>query len=248
MFTNLMSQNVIPSGPDAVAGPPGQEHPIRLIVLDGHGLFRASLARFLSLEPGLEVLGACGNSREALEIVLAHPVDLVLLDLDLGEERGIDFLSKAREAGYQGQFLIVASATDARDSALALKLGASGIFLKSDPPERLVQAIHRVAEGEVWIDRRVLCLLADRVAGQSEPVADRRFTGTLDGREQKVMMGILGGLSNRKIGENMGLSESSIKAIVQKLFARTGVKNRSQLVRVALEGYLGAPGLSRLHD
>ena len=129
MTPTAMPQNTTPAGAGAAAAPAGEDHPIRLVVLDGHGLFRASLARFLGMEPGIEVAGVCGNVKEALEILRAYSVSLVLLDLHLGEERGVDFLLQAREAGYQGDFLIVASATEIRDSALALKLGASGIFL-----------------------------------------------------------------------------------------------------------------------
>jgi DNA-binding NarL/FixJ family response regulator len=85
------------------------------------------------------------------------------------------------------------------------RVGASGIFLKSEPPDRLVQAIRLVRDGGIWV----------------------------------VLMGIVGGLSNRKIGENMGLLESSVKNFVQHLFSKAGVRTRSQLVRAALEGLLG---------
>ena len=145
------------------------------------------------------------------------------------------------------RIILVASSTEATNAALALKLGAAGIFLKSDQPGRLLQAIRTAAVGDIWIDRRVLKSLADRIADQSEPDA-RRFHGVSDTRQQKVLLGILGGLSNRRIGEDIGLSESSVKAVVQKLFARAGVKNRSQLVRAALDGSFASPELRRSSD
>ena len=110
------------------------ENPIRLVLLDDQALFRASLGRLLASEPGLEVVGECGNSAEALEILSASPVDVVLLDFDRATGDGDGFMSAACRNGYQGYFLIVAGATDARSSAMAIKLGASGIFLKSEPP------------------------------------------------------------------------------------------------------------------
>ena len=216
-----------------------EENQIRLLLLDEHGLFRASLGHFLASEPGFEVAGECGTSAEALELLKRSGVDLILLDFDLGSERGSEFISAARKAGYQGRFLIVAAAADARNSALALKLGASGIFLKSEALDRLVQAIRLVAKGDVWVDPKVIQLLADQLVERYPQLDDHRFDSPLEDRERKVLLGILGGLTNKKIGNNMGLSESSIKNLVQRLFVKAGVKTRSQLVRVALEGSLG---------
>jgi two-component system nitrate/nitrite response regulator NarL len=211
-----------------------EETRIRLVLLDDHVLFRASLARLLASEPDFEVTGECGTAAEALEMLKRAGAEIILLDLDLGSEHATVFISAARGAGYQGRFLIVTGSADAKNSALALKLGASGIFLKSETPARLLQAIRLVAQGDVWIDPKVIQLLVDRYS----QLQDHKFDGPLEERERKVLLGILGGLTNKKIGDNMGLSESSVKNLVQRLFTKAGVKTRSQLVRVALEGSL----------
>jgi DNA-binding NarL/FixJ family response regulator len=211
-----------------------EEHPIRLVLLDDHGLFRASLSRFLASEPGLEIAGECGTSAEAMEVINGSTVDMVLLDFDLGSERGNEFILTARQAGYRGQFLLIVSAADARSAAIALRLGASGIFLKCEAPERLVHAIRLVAEGELWVDAKVIKMLADQLIDGGQGSTDVQ-----EGRERDVLLGVLGGLTNKKIGANMGLSESSVKNIVQRLFGKAGVKTRSQLVRVAIEGSWG---------
>jgi DNA-binding NarL/FixJ family response regulator len=216
-----------------------EENRTRLVLLDDHGLFRASLSRFLASEPGFEIAGECGGSAEALEVLNSSTVDLVLLDFDLGQERGNEFISAARQAGYRGRFLLVAGAADARSAAIALKLGASGIFLKSEAPERLVHAIRLVANGEVWVDPRVIQMLAEQLIDRYPQFDDQGPSGVLEDRERNVLLGILGGLTNKKIGAKMGISESSVKNIVQRLFGKAGVKTRSQLVRVALEGSLG---------
>jgi len=217
---------------------PTHENRIRLVLLDGQALFRASLSRLLASDPGFEVVGEYGDSAEALQTLNDSPVDVVLLDFDRGTEDGDGFMSKARRNGYQGHFLIVAGAADAKSSATAIRLGASGIFLKSEPPDRLVQAIALVANGAVWLDQRIIRLLADQV-DRFPRLDDRGSANLLTDREQKVLLGILAGLTNKKIGENLGLSEGSVKTSVQQLFFRTGVRTRSQLVRTALEGSLG---------
>lgn len=219
---------------------PTHENRIRLVLLDDQALFRAGLGRLLASDPGLEVVGECGDCAETLEILRASLVDVVLLDFDHATSDGDGFMSAARRNGYQGRFLIVASAADARSSAIAIKLGASGIFLKSEPPHRLVQAITLVANGAVWLDQSTIRLLADQSVERFLQLDERGSASRLTDREQRVLLGILAGLSNKRIGENLGLSEGSVKASVQQLFYRSGVRTRSRLVRAVLEGSLGA--------
>jgi DNA-binding NarL/FixJ family response regulator len=222
-----------------------QDNPIRLVLLDEQELFRASLGRLLAARPGLEVVGECGASAEALNVIGAAPVDLVLLDFAHSTDGDDGFMPAARRNGYQGRFLIIAETADARKAAIAIRLGASGIFLKSEAPDRLVQAIAQVASGAVWLDHKVIRLLADQSMDGSLP-GGRRSANLLTDREQKVLLGILGGLTNKRIGENLGLTEGAVKSAVQQLFHRTGVRTRSQLVRAVLEGSLDtARGLTQ---
>jgi len=216
-----------------------QEPRTRLVLLDDHGLFRESLGRLLASEPDLEVAGECGSSAEALDVLKRSTVDVVLLEFHVGTEPAGDFISAARQAGYRGRFLIVAGSPDVRKSVFALKLGASGVFLKSETPGRLVHAIKLVGDGGIWIDQKIIQLLADQLTNSYSRLEDHGSIGPLKDRERNVLLGILGGLTNQKIGGTMGLSESSVKNIVQRLFRKAGVKTRSQLVRAALEGALG---------
>jgi DNA-binding NarL/FixJ family response regulator len=95
-----------------------------------------------------------------------------------------------------------------------------------------------VASGAVWVDKKIIQILVDQLIDRTLP--DRSSGNVLSEREEKVLLGILGGLTNRKIGDQIGLSESSVKSVVQQLFVRADVRTRSQLVRAALEGSLGA--------
>jgi DNA-binding NarL/FixJ family response regulator len=133
--------------------------------------------------------------------------------------------------------LIVAGTADVESSAMALRLGASGIFLKSEAPERLVQAIRLIATGAVWVDQKIIQLMADQCLKQ--PRRTDQESSALENREQNVLLGVLGGLKNRDIAQGMGITESSVKNVLQGLLSRTGVRTRSQLVRLALEGSLG---------
>jgi len=214
---------------------PDQDRRIRLVLLAGPGLFRPALACFLASHPEFEVVQECADPAEALEVIGRLPVDVVLLDFDLGAKPGEEFIAEARRRNFQGRFLILTGTPDVGRSTLILKLGASGLFLKSEAPERLREAIRMVAQGGAWIDGKVLQLIVDHLIDQ-RPTIDRRLGQRLDSQEQRVLAGIIGGLSNRKIASDTGVTENFIKNVVQRLFRKAGVKSRSQLVRVALSG------------
>jgi DNA-binding NarL/FixJ family response regulator len=208
---------------------------IRLLLVDDHILFRDGLSRLLALEPDLEVVAGCGTVAEALDMVGRHPVDIVLLDYDLGEDHGSHFLSSARRTGYTGKVLMVTAGMTAKESSTALHLGASGIFLKHNSPGTLAKAVRLIMSGEIWVDPKVIQLMADRVDQREE----ERVSPLLTEREQQVLRGIFEGLTNKEIGAQLGVSDGAVKATLQQLFQKTGVRTRSQLVRIALEGSLG---------
>jgi len=208
---------------------------IRLLLIDDHILFRDGLSRLLALEPDFDVVAGCGTTAEALAIVRRKPVDIVLLDYDLGEEQGSHFISSARAAGYTGKVLMVTAGMNAKESSSALHLGASGIFLKHNSPGTLARAVRLIMGGDIWVDPKVIQQMADRLdQREEEPVSS-----LLTEREQQVLRGIFEGLTNKEIGAQLGVSDGAVKATLQQLFQKTGVRTRSQLVRIALEGSLG---------
>jgi DNA-binding NarL/FixJ family response regulator len=207
---------------------------IRLVLLDDHLLFRESLARLLASEHDFELVAECTTPSEALESLRRSGVDVILVDIGIAKE----FIPCVRKARYQAKCLVMARDVDAAGSAMVLKHGASGIFLASDSSSRLMQAIRLVASGEAWIDQKVLQLLADRY-----PQHEAKWRGNFTERELTVLQGIVDGLSNKKIGNQIGVSESTVKAALQQLFKKAGVRTRSQLVRIALEG----PPVARSH-
>jgi len=211
---------------------------MRLLLIDDHVLFREGLSRLLGSEPDFEIAGSCGTLSEALEVVRQGPVDIVLLDADLGDERGSQFISAARRLGFAGKILMVTMGMSAKECSVALQLGASGIFMKHDSPGSLGKAIRLVAGGEVWVDQRVIQEMAAAVQGADDQVANKPLTE----REQDVLQGIFEGLTNKEIGARLGVTESAVKATLQQLFQKTGVRTRSQLVRIALERSLGKSG------
>ena len=204
---------------------------IGILLLDDHALFRAGLSRLLATESDFELIGQCTTSEEALGELARAEVDLVLLDFDLGDENGFAFIREARAAGYGGRILVVTAGMSDADSVRALGFGVCGIFLKTSPPAQLSDAIRRVMGGETWIDQRCIQALVQAVDHSADRERRRAFTE----REREVLKGVFEGLSNKEIAANLGITEGSVKSALQQLFIKTGVRTRSQLVRIALE-------------
>jgi DNA-binding NarL/FixJ family response regulator len=206
----------------------------QLLLLDDHSLFRVMLGRLLDTEPEFRVAAQCSSSSEALEVLSRNPIDLVLLDYDLGNrETGLQFIRRAREAAYTGRVFIVTAGMNDADYVRALGLGVCGIFLKHSSPELLTEAIHKVMAGETWIDQRCVQGLVKAVESEGRQSHGSQLTE----REREVLRGVFAGRSNKEIGAQLEISEASVKSALQQLFVKTGVRTRSQLVRVALEEY-----------
>src|SRR5579863_4956187 len=163
---------------------------IRLMLVHPRALFRTSLARLLATERDLGLVAECPDAPEALERLADTRPDIILFEFGMWR----DFISSARDAGYQGRFLAIAEEIDAAACVRALTEGVSGVVLGCDSPTRLVQAIHVVASGAAWVDQSVIQLLADRYPHHEDLRLD-----ALAEREQAVLRGILNGLTNRKI-------------------------------------------------
>jgi two-component system nitrate/nitrite response regulator NarL len=204
---------------------------INILLVDDHALFRESVARLLTSEPGFEVAAHCNSIDEALAVLLKAHVDIVLLDFDLGQRDGGEFMRLARRQGFSGKVLVVTAGVEKEQVAELVRNGISGIFMKHDSAALLIEGIRDVLAGKVWFERELLQEALGRVGSQESKA--ERFTE----RERRVLSYVFEGLVNKEIAERIGVSESAVKATLQQLFSKTGVRTRSQLVRIALEQY-----------
>jgi DNA-binding NarL/FixJ family response regulator len=212
------------------------EQEIRILLVDDHSLFRDSLSRLLQTEPGFRIVGSCATIAEALPLILSGQAedqpDIILLDYDLGEEQGTVALDEIRRHGFKGRVLMVTAGMSDAATVRVLESGSEGIFLKHSSPAQLVEAIRRLVAGEPWLDPRAMRSLIAGATGKSD---EQRSSQMLTSRERFVLQGVFEGLTNKEIAAQLEVSEGSIKAVMQQLFDKTGVRTRSQLVRIALE-------------
>ena len=206
---------------------------VRILLIDDHALFRESVARLLDAEPGFEVVGDCSSSAETLRILKSREVDMILLDLDLGTERGSDLLEKLRVESFTGKILLVTAGVNQSEVPNLIRKGISGIFMKHGSPALLVQGIREAMEGRAIFEQDML----RRSLETDEQPEVRQAADKLSERERQVLSFILEGLANKQIADRLQISESAVKASLQQLFAKTGVRTRSQLVRIALEQF-----------
>jgi two-component system, NarL family, nitrate/nitrite response regulator NarL len=205
---------------------------IRILLIDDHVLFRESLGRLIEADPRFRVVGQTGSVSDAIKIVSDETVDVALLDYDLGEESGIGFIEDVRLRKLPVKILMVTAGMGDRGTLSVLNGGALGILLKHSSPSQLVDAIHKVANGEVWLDGGAIRSL---IAGANERSTNSGSTRPLTPRQSEVLRSILDGLTNKEIAWKLKSSESSVKAVLQELFHKAGVRTRSQLVKVAIE-------------
>jgi two-component system, NarL family, nitrate/nitrite response regulator NarL len=207
---------------------------IRLLLIDDHTLFRESVARLLQAEPGFEVVAHCSSGTHALQIVeSSDEVDVVLLDLDLGRERGSDFLDRLRDTHFSGKVLLVTADVNHAEVPSLIRKGISGVFMKHDSPALLIQGIRETVDGKTLFGQDLL----RRAMEPAESSMASPSRSKLTERERQVLSFVFEGLANKQVADRLQISETAVKASLQQLFAKTGVRTRSQLVRVALEQY-----------
>jgi len=202
-----------------------------VLLVDDHACFGESVARALSAEGDLQV-SHCTTMATALEALEHQRIDVVLLDHDLGVERASQFLPVARQRGFSGRVLIVTAWVSDTEAKRLLRQGVAGIFSKDSSLDTLSESIRLVHAGETWLDRRYRNLSAED-ADEEPPSSGPRFNE----RQRMVLRFVLEGLSNKVIAAQLHISESYVKALIQSLFRKTGVRTRGQLVRVTLEHY-----------
>ena len=209
---------------------------IRVLMVDDHSLFRESLVRLLETSTFLRVVGHCATVADALYRLSASGADVVLLDYDLGEESGTALLMEMKRRTIQAKVLMVTAGLSDEAALQVMEAGAAGIFLKQGSPDQLMEAIRLVAGGGTWLDNAAVQSILNAKRGHFDQ-PERSRTLTL--RQSEVLRGILDGLANKEIAWKLGISESSVKAVIQELFHKAGVRTRSQLVRIAIERHSG---------
>lgn len=209
-----------------------------ILVVDDQAMIRAGLRLILETEAGFSVVGEAADGVEALELARTTAPDVVLMDLRMPTMDGVEAI---RRLPPQTRVLVLTTFSDDALVYAALRAGASGYLLKTAPPDQLVSAVRAVAEGDALLDPSITRRLIEGVVAGPDPAAQRALDG-LTPRERDVLDGIGRGRSNAEIAATTYLSEATVKTYLGRILAKTGRRDRAQLVVLAYETGLVRPG------
>ena len=205
---------------------------IRVVLIEDHEVVRAGLRLLIESAAGFEVVGEAATHADALALAAREQPDIILLDLALGPENGLDLLPKLFTVAGLARVLILTGLSDVEEYREAILRGATGLMLKEQTPEVLLKAIEKVHAGEVWLDRAILAsVLSEMVLGGARPAnAEATRISALTEREREVIALIGEGLKNKQIGDRLSISETTVRHHLTSAFAKLGVESRLEMV------------------
>ena len=217
---------------------------IRILIVDDHLLVRTGLRMLIDNEPDMMVVGQAATRAEAITLAQTERPNLVLLDIDLGNENGLDFLSELSTTVPGVHVLVLTGLRDVDSHRRAARLGAAGVVLKEHAADVLLKAIKKVHQGEVWLDRSLMgSLFREMTQGLAYADAEAAKISTLTPREREVVTLIAEGLKNRDIAARLFISETTVTHHLSSVFAKLGVSDRLELVIYAFANKLAKPPL-----
>lgn len=206
---------------------------IRLVIADDHPLILDGLNNLFLAEPDFQIMACCTNGEEALQAVRSQRPDIVVLDIRMPGQNGLDVIRQMRQEQLPPRVVLLTAELDDRNLVEALSLGVQGIVLKEMAPCLLVQCIRKVHEGGQWLERKstqqAMAAMLRREAG------GRDMAGLLSVRERDIVRLVVCGLRNKGIAEKLSISEGTVKTHLHNIYEKLQVDSRLALVRFAQE-------------
>jgi two-component system, NarL family, nitrate/nitrite response regulator NarL len=218
--------------------------PIRIVLVDDHQVLRGGLRMLIESQAGFRVVGEAGSNAEAIPIVTREDPDIILLDLDLRGENGLDLLPHITSCGSKAKVLVLTGLRDPEMHRNCVRFGARGLIHKEAAYEVLMKAIRKVHEGEVWFDRSMISsvltdVLNHRAIKEVNPEAAK--LKSLTDRELQVIALVCEGLRNKPIAERLSITDTTVRHHLSSIFSKLDVSDRLELVIYAYRQGLATP-------
>lgn len=218
----------------------GGSAPIRVVIADDDPIVREVLCRVLRRQPNIELIGEAADGDEALNLTKKLKPDILLLDLLMPHLPGMDALRKLSSAAASVRTVVMTGDMGKRQIVEALQLGARGILLKTSI-NYLAPCIEAVADGYYWVENRkvprIVEIIRELLRGsKAELEAAKRYGFTK--RELQIMSLVTLGNTNREIGDELSISEQTVKNHLANMFDKAGMSTRLELAMFAVERHL----------
>jgi two-component system response regulator NreC len=218
---------------------------IRLMLVDDHQVVRTGLKSFLQMQPDLEVIAEANTGQEAISLALETRPDIVIMDISMPEMDGLEATRRLKEQWPQVVVLALTVHEDKFYFMKMLEAGASGYLTKQAASDELIQAIHAVANGHIylqpalarWLLEDYQNLVESPSTGKPEEEAAVGLEALSD-REREVLEMVGQGLSNNEIGEKLGLSHKTIARHRERIMSKLNMHSRTELVKFAIRSGL----------
>ena len=203
---------------------------LRLLIVDDHPLTRDALASLLA-QHGFDVAGQASDGTEAIELAAELEPDVILLDLSMPGLDGLDALPRLREAAPECEVVVLTASETEENLLSAIRGGAAGYLLKSEPPGRIAEFLRGVARGEAALSGEIARRLLDEVrnGGRRSGVPDA-IARVLSAREVEVLLLLDEHLGTDQIAKRLFISEHTVRSHVKSVLAKLGVSSRREAI------------------
>lgn len=215
---------------------------VRILLVDDHVSIRDGLKLLIESNENFQVVGEAGTIAEAREVFERVKPELVLLDLDLRGESGLDLIQEFSSKG--ARVLVFTGVRDQEQHQLCLRLGATGLIRKEQSRTVLLKAIEKVHRGEIWFDRTMMSDVLSNVLKQKnekEPDPAAAKIASLTDREKEVVALVSEGCKNKQIAELLFISDTTVRHHLTSIFSKLGVADRLELLIQAYKYGLAKP-------
>jgi DNA-binding NarL/FixJ family response regulator len=223
----------LPEHAETSAGVARRRSPIRILLIGGTTLFRAGLRALVGQTGDIEIAGAGRTLAEGLEHANEFPGDILLLDSLHSRESVLETLEQIRQASADARVLVVTIRSEPDVLQRMVIAGARGVIFTDEPADQLLTAVHKVHQGELWIDRATAArIITDITDGRHREKAnpEQAKIASLTRREMEVIILIAAGFNNKATAARMKISDSTVRHHLTSIFAKLDVPDRLALV------------------
>jgi DNA-binding NarL/FixJ family response regulator len=218
-----------------------QDPTIRVLLVDDQALVRAGFKMLVDSQPDMEVVGEAGDGGAATTLVETAAADVVLMDVRMPRVDGVEATGAITRRGETPRVIVLTTFDLDEYAFAAIKAGASAFLLKDAPPDDLLNAIRSVHSGDAVVAPSTTKRLLEHFAA-AQPSAPPVTLASLTDRELEVLRLVARGRSNTEIATELVVAEATVKTHVGRILAKTGTRDRVQLVVLAYESGLVSPG------